>query len=98
MAIRELLLLGLCACSDGVDYPGGPPVHHDVTITDPSPPMQLRVESCRVDISACQDLCTAAARANNLFGEVVGCNVTFDSSTTYVGIDLSQIATGGGVP
>lgn len=60
--------------------------------------MQLRIESCRVDVDACQDLCNAAARAVNLFGAVTGCNVTFDSGATYVSIDVSAFATSGGVP
>jgi len=98
MRIRELLLVGLCACTDGVVSPGGPPTHRDVTITDPSPPMQLRIESCRVDVDACQALCVATANSINVFGQVVGCNVSFDGATTNVGIDLANFATGGGVP
>ena len=95
MRIRELLLFGLCACSDGVLYPGGTPQHLDVTISDPAPPMQLRIESCRVDIDACMDLCNATARANNIFATVIGCNVSFDASETYVALDYSAFVSGG---
>ena len=98
MRIRELLLLGLCACLDGVGDPGDTPQHHDVTITDPSPPMQLRIESCRADISACMALCNAVATANQYIGAVVGCKVSFDGNTTYVGIDISTFINGGGIP
>jgi hypothetical protein len=57
--------------------------------------MQLRIESCRVDVDACMDLCNATARANNIFAQVVGCNVSFDSSGTYVSLDYSSFLAGG---
>ena len=95
--LHWVLLAGLPACVDSLAPPA--PQHHDFTISDPSPPMQYRIEGCRVDADACPDLCNAVSRANNLPGAVVGCNVTFDSSATYVGIDISGFATpvaGGG--
>ena len=99
MRIGELLFLGLCACSaaDAVVSSGGAsPQHHDVTLTDPAPPMQLRIESCRVDVDACQDLCNAVANANNWVGLVTGCDVSFDGNGTYVSVDVSDFATAGG--
>jgi hypothetical protein len=82
-------LAGLPACADTLEQPGPAPVHHDFTLSDPSPPLLLRIESCRVDADACPDLCNALLRLNNLAGPATTCNVTFDSSATYVGVDSS---------
>ena len=96
-ALLWVVFVGLPACTaDAVITPGGPPEHHDIQLTDPSPPMRLRIESCKLDADACPDLCNAVARANNFGGPVSGCNVTFDSTTTYIGIDVSGFAVAGG--
>lgn len=59
--------------------------------------MQLRIESCRVDVSACMALCNAVASKNGDIGTVIACNVEFDASATYIGYDV-QVLIGGGVP
>ena len=89
MRFLRLVLVAVPACSDPLSLGvGNTTEHHDITLTDPSPPMQLRVNSCRVDADACPDLCAAVSRANGFGGSVTTCNVTFDSTATYISIDI----------
>jgi len=103
--LRRLLLgvglAGLSACSNNPLTPCGNPqsAHYDLTISHPTPAMQLRIESCRVDADACSDLCNAAAQAGQVNGSVSKCDVSFDAQSAYVSIDAMSggcVANAGG--
>lgn len=103
--LRVALLLGLFACSTsgrgdpaGFGNRCGVASHETITVAEPAePPMQLRIESCRVDADACMDLCTTALAQHNVFGVAQTCQVTFDSGHTYIAADLASgcVANGG---
>ena len=91
-SILACAVLALSACS-GSPPPLPPPCgaaptqHLDITISQASPPVQLRIDGCRVDSDACPDLCAAVMSVDNIQGTLSSCDVTFDSEHTYVSID-----------
>ncbi len=45
------------------------------------PPLQFRLESCKLDIDACTDLCTMVLERNNISGQVTSCDVSFTGNS-----------------
>ncbi len=64
--VRQLLLVvavlpASAACGESYDDCSGTQVEKRVTVTTPAdPPLQLKVDSCRVDVDACPALCAMA--------------------------------------
>lgn len=110
--MRAILLLLFASCSVG-DLITGPDCtqHIEKTIdlqepTDPS--TYMRIESCRVDVDACNALCgrllgQSATLPIPQGGEFVNqtfdkCDVTFEGATTHVDVAYTQINSGPGCP
>src|SRR5512138_2830778 len=82
--VRQLLLLGAvlpasaaCGDSGGGDC-SGTAVEKKLTVTTPAdPPLQLKVDSCRVDVDACPALCTMAMERTQIGYPVETCTVGF---------------------
>jgi hypothetical protein len=51
-------------CTESVDK--------TIDLDNPLPPVQLKIESCRVDVDACGALCTRVMADNNLGGGING--------------------------
>ncbi len=99
--LREVLqcvvLAGLPACTIGPSFHCDP-THDELAIALPSdPPTQLRVESCRVDVDACTELCAYATSTSATVGTVT-CKVTFDAEHAYLSIDTQPRCVGGRMP
>lgn len=82
--LQQIVLAGLpAACSSGnLPSPFGPvdcvkKVEQTITVNHPEPPMALRVESCRVDVDACAELCSYALAQSGESSAVIDCNVQF---------------------
>jgi hypothetical protein len=97
--LQRVVLVGVPACtSSSPPQRCGNVGHYDVTIANPPPPMELRVESCRADVDTCPDLCQAVATEKSVIGSVTGCNVTFDAQHAYVSIDTTSFCGTGRMP
>ncbi len=99
--LQRVVLVGLPACTDTSTVNRcSAATHHDYTVdmASATPALQLRVESCRVDVDACPDLCSVLTDANQLPGTPTTCNVTFDSSHAYVAMDNTTFCGTGRVP
>jgi hypothetical protein len=90
-----LLVIGLplsAGCdTDNRDECSSTQVEKRLTVETPADPaLQLRVESCRVDVDACPSLCELAlARVNiGTFG-VNACTVGFAGATVYMDVDYN---------
>jgi len=66
-------------------------VHKTIDVAMPATPqMQLLINSCMVDSTACQNLCGAVLEQQNLTGQPTSCNVQFatDKVVVNVGFDV----------
>jgi hypothetical protein len=103
-----IALAAACTSQPKVQTCGGMSGHDDYTIATPAdPPIQLRVDSCRVDVDACSDLCALAAQSSanvtkaSPFGvNVTKCDVSFDPTHAYVHVEYATACTlfNGGAP
>ncbi|MDB4957115.1 MAG: hypothetical protein JWO36_4684 [Myxococcales bacterium] len=50
------------------------------------PPLQLRIESCRLDVDACMTLCDLSIRRAAIIGTVTHCDVTFEGTAVTMQI------------
>jgi hypothetical protein len=60
------------------------------------PSMQLKIESCRVDVDACIRLCTALLDKTEVGGSLTGCAVTFEGDEVHAAVTYDMIAPGCG--
>lgn len=74
------IALGVSACD--VDNDCSKTEQKTILIPTPAdPPLQLRIEQCRVDKDACLDLCTLAGERANLTSSPETCDVAFHGET-----------------
>jgi hypothetical protein len=50
------------------------------------PPMDLRLQNCRIDVDACTDLCALAMQRANIQGAPTKCSATFDDDLVSLGV------------
>ena len=104
LGVSCALAIGLAGC--GVDslLTGTGCVSHDEDTWDlhepTDPATTLKIEDCRVDVDACDALCTMVLAANNSSGTETSCQVTFEGATTHVDIhyDVNNGGDGCAVP
>lgn len=93
LVMRPILLLALIAA--GCDSNGGDctsdPVEKRLTIDTPADPaLQLRVESCRVDVDACPSLCALALERVQLpTFNVNSCKVGFAGAVVLMDVNYT---------
>src|SRR5262245_58252815 len=83
------LPVGAGACLDGV-LPGQQcyeQVDRVIPIQTPADPsLQLKIDSCRVDVDACNELCAMAMQRSGIPGGPTGCKVEFQGSVVAVAV------------
>jgi hypothetical protein len=85
-----LLAVPLSACGSSYDC-DGTPVDKQLTIATPAdPPLQLRVESCRVDIDACPALCSLAMERAQIHYSPESCEVGFAGDTVRMKVHYTS--------
>jgi hypothetical protein len=98
------LVAGLSGCwVDSLLTGSGCTHHHDDTydLQEPTDPATtLKIEDCRMDVGACDALCTLVLSQNDEGQTMTSCSVTFDGSTTHVdvGYDTQDDGFGCAVP
>jgi hypothetical protein len=84
------LAVGLSGCwVDSLLTGSGCTQHHDDTynLQEPTDPATtLKIEDCRMDVGACDALCTLVLSENDADQTMTSCSVTFDGSTTHVDV------------
>ena len=96
MLLRGLVLvvlLPLAGCTDTGDQHAECESHleSDQSFAMPAdPPLQFRIESCKLDVDACADLCTMVLQRSNLDGQETGCDVSFTSGSVSLKIYYDQ--------
>jgi hypothetical protein len=93
--LQTIVLAGLPACDLGVPDSGGDECYRSVVKefvleTPADPPLQLRIESCRVDADACAELCTMVMQRAGL-GTPYSCAVTFQGSEARVTTSYQEV-------
>ena len=65
---------------------------------DPSPhaPLQLKIESCRVDVDACIRLCDVLMSDAQIDGSMTGCAVTFQDNEVHAAVAYDVVTPGCG--
>jgi hypothetical protein len=66
--------------------------------TPADPPLQLRIESCRVDVDACTELCRETMERNNVMRMPSTCSVRFADSSVEVEVTYEVYNGGSGCP
>jgi len=84
-----LLLFGVvplsAGCGNNYDDCSGTPVEKKMTVETPAdPPLQLKVESCRVDVDACPALCAEAMLRAHINYSPDSCDVGFAGDTVHM--------------
>jgi hypothetical protein len=70
-----------------------------IDIMEPAAPaLQLKIEACRRDVDACNDLCVAAMEQVSLFTYPIDCDVTFQSASTKVYVVYDEYNGGANCP
>ena len=94
--LQAIVVAGLPACGVGDVIDIGDPVctrtvarSFDVTSTSDDPPLQLRIESCRVDADACMDLCRMLMTRHEL-PSPNACAVTFEGDEAHARMTYSE--------
>lgn len=65
-----------------------------VVSTPADPPLQFRIETCRVDVAACQELCRVTLERNQINDTPTKCKVSFNGDN--IDVDVSyEVFTGG---
>lgn len=104
-----IVLAGAAGCANQIGDPGSGlpfdcsvPMDATLTISTPADPsMELRIQSCRLDVDACPDLCALAMSRNGISSAPETCSVTFESSevtakVTYVLAQCMPVEDGSG--
>lgn len=99
--LQSIVIAGLPATSgctslysDCVDR-----VDKTIEIQEPADPsLQLKIENCRRDVDACNDLCVAAMEKAGLFASPVDCDVSFEASSTKVVVVYDEYNGGANCP
>jgi hypothetical protein len=89
---KVVVMVLLAACTDSSSS-SDCVSHMEMTFdihTPADPPLQLRVESCRLDIDACPDLCAMEMVRDNVNGQQSGCDVSFQGDTVHVKISYDE--------
>ena len=94
MRVHFLLVL-LSACGN-VGGDCSQEITKTLTINTPAdPPLQLKVDQCKVDVDACPPLCALAAQRADLTQSPESCDVKFND--TEVQLDIKYMDTAGGI-
>jgi hypothetical protein len=95
------VLLPIAGCTDNSN-PYGDCQNHlesDQSFAMPAdPPLQFRIESCKLDVDACTDLCTMVMQRSNLDGQETSCDVSFTSGSVSLKIYYDQYNPDAGCP
>ena len=63
-------------------------------MTPADPPLQFRIETCRVDVAACQELCRVTLARNQINDTPTKCKVAFHGDSVDVDVSF-EVFTGG---
>jgi len=66
--------------------------------TPADPPLQFRIESCRVDVEACHELCQLALERNRIDDVATRCKVSFDGDAVDVHVSYEVFSGGSNCP
>lgn len=90
--VRQLLFVAAvlpatAACDDSNGDCSGTQVEKKLTVTTPAdPPLQLKVDSCRVDVDACPALCALAMQRTQIGYPVDTCSVGFTADEVVMNV------------
>lgn len=105
-SVLQQVVLASLPLAAGCDTTGVGPIgncveHASRTLVsqDPSPhaPLQLKIESCRVDVDACIRLCTALMDDSQINGSLTGCAVTFEDNEVHAAVAYDTAPPGCGL-
>lgn len=104
-SVLQQVVLASLPLAAGCDTAGVGPIdncieHASRTLVseDPSPhaPLQLKIESCRVDVDACIRLCNTLLDDAQINGSMTGCAVTFQDNEVHAAVAYDTVTPGCG--
>lgn len=106
-SMRRILWIAVAAASgcavDPIPVGDSCVDHHEETIeiqTPADPPMELRIESCQLDLDACQAVCDMAMSRHGISETSTSCGIAFEplSIAVHVAYDTDNGGNGCAVP
>ncbi len=80
-----LLAASSGACGDSSNNCSGTPTEKQLTVETPTDPsLQLKVDSCRVDVDACPALCAMAMQRTQITFPPDSCTVGFEGEAVHM--------------